>query len=131
MTLFELTEKFAELEAYISEEKGPFIFFALFLREGSPNRWDLLVCAPWASRDDPNVMKYFIDQIKSRLGEEVLIMLSTIVAIDPEHAALEEINREFQVEHGRVEIRDRDVFGQTIRHGYIFTSKRPQAPAVA
>lgn len=131
MTLFELTEKFAELESHVAEEKGPFVFFALFLREGAPNRWDVMVCAPWASPHDRDVTKYFVHQIKSLLGSETLIMLSRIVVLDPDHAAVEEVNREIQVEHGRVEIRDRDFFGQTVKHAYIITSKRPPAPAVA
>ena len=40
MTVPELTEKFAELESHIAEEKGPFALFALFLREDVPDRWD-------------------------------------------------------------------------------------------
>ena len=32
MTVPELTEKFAELESHIAEEKGPFALFALFMR---------------------------------------------------------------------------------------------------
>ena len=44
----EITEKFTELESSIAAENGPFAFFALFMREEVPDRWDLMVAAPWA-----------------------------------------------------------------------------------
>jgi len=131
MTVFELTEKFAELEAHIAEEKGPFVLFALFMREGAPNRWDLIVSAPWAGDDKRGVVDYFVDQIKSRLGAESLICLSRIVVINPEDPDVQALNREIQVEHGRIEMRDTDFSGVTIKRGYIITSQRPQAPAPA
>jgi hypothetical protein len=131
MTVAELTEKFTELEALIAEEKGPFAFFALFLREGAPNSWDLMVSAPWAGEDRPSVVDYLVSQIKSRLGAQVLMYLSQIVVINPENPALQALNRTIQVEHGRVEVRDTDFFGRTVKHAYIITSQRPQAPAAA
>jgi hypothetical protein len=69
MTVPELTEKFAELESHIAEEKGPFTLFALFMREDAPDRWDLIVSAPWAGGDKRSVVDYFVGQIKARLGE--------------------------------------------------------------
>ena len=131
MTTAELTEKFTELEAHIAEERGPFALFALFLREGAPNCWDLMVSAPWAGEDTPSVVDYLVSQIKSRLGAQVLIYLSRIVVINPQNPAVQALNRSIQVEHGRVEVRDSDFFGQTVKHAYIITSQRPQAPAPA
>lgn len=46
MTVSELTERFAQLESELSKEKGEFVFFALFMREDVPDRWDLIVSAP-------------------------------------------------------------------------------------
>ena len=60
MTVTELTEKFAELESHIAEEKGDFAFFALFLPEDAPYRWDLVVAAPWASGDTRVTVEYFV-----------------------------------------------------------------------
>jgi hypothetical protein len=131
MTVSELTEKFTELESCIAEEKGPFALFALFMREASPDHWDLIVSAPWAGGDKPSVVDYFVSQIKSRLGAQVLTSLSRIVVIDSQDAAVQALNRAIQVEHGRVEVRDSDFFGQTVKHAYIIASQRPQAPAAA
>src|SRR5256886_8465019 len=131
MTVPELTERFAELESRIAEEKGPFALFALFMREDAPDRWDLIVSAPWAGEDKRSVGDYFVGQIKSRLGEQGLTSLSRIVVIDPQDAAVQALNRTIQIEHGRVEVRDSTFFGLTVKHAYIITSQRPQAPAAA
>lgn len=131
MTVTELTEKFTELESHIAEEKGDFAFFALFLPEDAPYYWDVMVAAPWAGDDTRSTVDYFVEQIKSRLGAQVLMSLSRIVVIDPQHAAVQALNREIQIEHGRLEIRDRDFFGLPIKHAYIITSKPAPAPAAA
>ena len=131
MTTAEFTEKFTELEVHIAEEKGPFALFALFMREGAPNCWDLIVSAPWAGEDRPSVVDYSVSQIKSRLGAHVLMYLSQIVVINPQDPAVQALNRAMPIEHGRVEVRDSDFFGQTVKHAYIITSQRPQAPAAA
>ena len=131
MMAFELTEKFIELESHIAEEKGPLALFALFMREDAPGYWDLIVAAPWAWPDRQSVVDYFVRKIKSRLGDESLTSLSRIIVIDPQHAAVQALNRAIQVEHGRVEVRDSDFFGQSVKHAYFITSQRPQAPAAA
>jgi hypothetical protein len=131
MTTAELIDKFTELESHIAEEKGPFVLFALFMREDAPGRWDLMVSAPWAGDDRESVVEYFVSQIKSRLGVQSLISLSRIVVIDPQEAGVQTFNRAIQVEHGRVELRDTNIFGQDVKHAYIITSQRPHAPAAA
>src|SRR5438445_9370265 len=101
MTVPELTEKFAELESRIAEEKGPFALFALFMREDAPDRWDLIVSAPWAGEDKRSVVDYFVGQIKSRLGEQGLTSLSRIVVIDPRTPPLKPLNGAFQLDLAR------------------------------
>ena len=125
-----LTERFARLEASIAARKGDFVLFALFLREGAPNRWDLLVAAPWLGEDQQAAVGYLVGEVKSVIGADALLSLSHIVVVDPYHAELQDFNRYVQVEHGDIEIRDRDIFGQTIKEAHVITSKRPAAPAV-
>lgn len=129
MTVAELTEKFADLESQIAEEKGGFVLFALFMREDAPDRWDLILSAPWLGGDKQSAVDYFVSQIKSRLGEQDLTSLSRIVVIDPHDVAVEALNRAIQIEHGKVEVRDTTFFGLPVKHAYIITSKRPPAPA--
>jgi hypothetical protein len=126
-----LKEKFSELESQIAADKGGFTLFALFMREDAPDRWDLIVSAPWAGEDKRAAVDYFVSEIESRLGEPGLTSLSRIVVVGPQDAAVEAINRTVQIEHGTVEVRDSSFFGLPIKHAYIITSKRPPAPAAA
>ncbi len=129
MRVTNLIEKFARLEAEIAQERGDFTFFALFMREDVPDRWDLIISAPWVGEDKHGAVDYLIDQIKSKLGKEDLIWLSRIVPVDPDDVAVQDLNRTIQVEHGNVEVRDSNFFGLAIKRAHIITSKLPPAPA--
>lgn len=129
MTASEVTEKFARLESQIAQEKGDFTLFALFMREDAPDRWDLIVAAPWVGDDKQGAVNYLVDQIKSRLGEETLTSLARIVPIDSGHVAVQNLNRAIHTEHGSVEVRDSTFFGLPIKQAYFITSKRPPAAA--
>ena len=131
MTSHELPEKFRDLESRIAEDKGGFALFALFMREDVPDRWDLIVSAPWVGTNKREAVDYFVSQIKSRLAEQDLTSLARIVVVDPEDAAVQALNRAVQIEHGGVEVRDSNFFGLSIKHAFIITSKRPPAPAAA
>ncbi len=124
----EVVEKFASLEAEIAEKRGDFYLFALFLREDVPDFWDLMVSAPWVGTDKDEAVNYLIDEIKSRLGPQYLVSLSRIVLVDPNAPPAQELAKAFHVEHGRVEIRDSNLFGLPIRHAFIITSRSSEAP---
>lgn len=123
----ELVEKLVSLERDISTEKGGFSLFALFLREGSPDRWDLVVSAPWVKVDKRETLDYFAKQLRSRLQTQELISLSRIVLIDEGNPNLEAIHKAITVEHGIAEVKNSSFFGLEIKHAYIITSKRDDA----
>ena len=124
----ELPRKFAKLESDVAAQRGDFALFALFLREDVPDRWDLIVSAPWVS-DQKAALGFLVDKIKSDLGQSELTQLSRIVFVDPSDPAVQNLNRSIQVEHGSVEVKDSNFFGLAVKHAFIITSKRPQAPA--
>lgn len=128
MTATDLVNNFSRLESRISEKKGDFTLFALFLREDVADRWDLMVSAPWVGTDRKGALQYFVDEIRSFLGPEDLTVLARIVIVDPNDVAVQNLNRAISVEHGRTEIRDSNFFGLPIKHAYIITSKLPSAP---
>ena len=131
MTVTELTENFSRLESELAQEKGDFTLFALFMREDVPDRWDLIVSAPWVGEDKQAAVSYLVSQIKLRLGEDDLTRLSRIVVVDPEDAAVQNLNRAIHVEHGNVEVWDNHFFGLAIKHAQIITSKRPSIQATS
>jgi len=59
----ELLQKFTDLERTLSQEKGPFALFALFLREDAVDKWDLILAAPWIEDD----RKQALSDITSRI----------------------------------------------------------------
>ena len=119
----QLTTNVAELEETISRERGPFNLFALFEREDVANRWDLVFAAPWAE-DKGETLRYFAVELKGRLQPQQLLEISRIVVLDPTDDAVRAINREYDVEHGRLEVRDADLLGLPVKHGVIITSKK-------
>ena len=120
----EIAEKLTQVERDLAEEKGQFLLFALFLREDAPNLWDLIVSASWIIKNKKKSIKYIFDRIKQELKVEELLKLSRIVVIEKDNPALEDLQRNFHVEHGILEIQDSNFFGLQIKHGYIITSRR-------
>ena len=124
----EIVEKFASLEAEIAAKRGDFSLFALFLREDVPDRWDLMVSAPWVGPNKNEAVDYLVSEIKSHLGAEDLVNLSRIVLADANYPPVQALAKAFHVEHGRVEVRDSNLFGLQVRHAFIITSKSPEVP---
>lgn len=131
MTAPELTESFRQLESGVAADKGEFVLFALFMREDVPDRWDLIVSAPWIGDDKQGAVEYLVSEIRSRISAQALTDLSRIVVVDPEDAAVQALNRAIHVEHNPVEVNDSNFFGLQVKHAYIITSQRPPAQAEA
>ena len=127
MTNGELAKNFARLESHIADTKGDFTLFALFLREDVPDRWDLMIAAPWVGSDRSTAVKYFVNEIESFLGPEALRDLSRIVVLDPNEAAVKALNQAIRAEHGVIEVRDSNFFGLPVKHAYIITSRSHEA----
>lgn len=123
----EMIRKLRDLEREVSGEKGDFALFALFLREDSPNVWDLVVSAPWIDAAKPRALRDLAKRIRKSLTAEELTNLSRIVLIDTYDPALHALQKTFTVQHGLAEIRDSVFFGLPIRQGYVITSLRAKA----
>jgi hypothetical protein len=118
----ELVQKFIEIEHNISGKYGTFNLFALFLREDSPDKWDLVIASPWISKDKQSALKCVAEYVRGALDTNELLMLSRIVILDDKNKALDAINKAISTTHGAIEIRDSDIFGLRIKHAYLITS---------
>lgn len=123
----ELVKKFRKIESLLSEEKGEFNLFALFLRDGSANKWDLLVSADWIEGNKPESLQIINEKIQEYLEKKELLKLSRIVLIDEDNPALETFYRTISVEHGNKEIKEGNFFGLQIKHAFVITSRRKAA----
>jgi len=99
-------DKLSLLEKSLSGEKGNFSLFALFLREDSEDRWDLVLSAPWLKSNDRKDYKFIASRVKEILNKDELISLSRIVLLDKGNQILEAVNRAISIEHGKVECKD-------------------------
>jgi hypothetical protein len=127
----EFIKHFIEIEKRIAQERGAFTFFGLFQRNAFPGRWDVVVAAPWIGSQFGEVHRYFADRLKAELSKEDFLKLARIAPIVPDNPRLEDIHEEFQVEHGTIEVWNRELFGVEIRHAYIITSQRLNVGAEA
>lgn len=120
----ELVDKLGFIEREISLKRGDFSVFALLLREDAPDKWDLVVAAPWLERDKKSGLEVLTRKLRASLSSDELISLSRIVLLDEKDPTLEAIHRAVSVEHGNVEIYQSNFFGLEIKHGYVITSKK-------
>jgi hypothetical protein len=120
----EQIEKIQRVEKSLSKSKGQFELFALFLREDSPDKWDLLISAEWARANKKASINTIIEELRKELSDQELLMLSRIIILDKDDAALKAIHQAMRVEHGLAEISDSNFSGLAIKHAYLITSQR-------
>lgn len=117
-------EKLREVMNQVSAEKGDFVLFGLFLTEESPDRWDLVVSAPWLENGKLEALREFVEILSSIVGQEKAISLSRIVTLNQDEPSLKAILRSVQVENGPVVLHDNNLFGLEIKRAYILRAKR-------
>lgn len=127
----ELLEKFVDLERSLSEEKGDFALFALFLREDAVDKWDLILAAPWIEEDRKAALSEITKRIQGSFETEELSTLSRIVLVDLTNPAVEAVNRAVRIQHGQAEVANSTFFGLQIKHAYIISSERIEQPVPA
>ncbi len=120
----EQIEKLQKVEKNLSDSNGNFELFALFLREDSPDKWDLLISADWARANKKDSIQVTIEEVRKELSNQELLMISRIIVLDKNDAVLKSIHQAVQVEHGLAEISDSNFFGLSIKHAYLITSQR-------
>lgn len=120
----EQAEKLQTVEIDLSKEHGEFELFALFLREDAPNKWDLVISSDWARANKKAAIKRIVEKIQVILDPQELKMLSRIIILEKDDAALKALHSAMHVEHGLAEISDSNFFGLAIKHAYLITSKR-------
>lgn len=124
----QIAEKLKNLERQMADEKGPFSLFGLFLREDAPDKWDLVVSAPWIDDNKEESLAYIAESLRASLAAEELLNLSRIVLVEQNNPGLEAVQRAMHVQHGVVEIKDCNFFDLEIKSAFIITSQRLGEP---
>lgn len=116
----QLAQKFHQMEIDISEEKGKFRLFGLFLREDSKDKWDLIVSAKWIDEDKEVALQYLANQLKFTLDKDELLYISRIVIMEKDNPYLQTLKPAFRIEHSTAQLENVQVNGLTIKHAWIF-----------
>jgi hypothetical protein len=116
-------DKLRQVMEQVSVEKGDFTLFGLFLREESPDKWDLVISAPWLEEGKLKALGEFVEKLSSIVGQEDVLSLSRIVTLNHNDPSLNAVLRAVQVENHPIEFRDNDLFGLEIKHAYILRAK--------
>ena len=112
-------EKLSSIEQRISSKKDRFRLFALFLREDAPNRWDLVVSAPWLDENEQKGLNYLVKQIKLDLTTQEFVWLSRIIVAREGSAILEAMK---QVEGSHLVLQNVQLPGILVKEAYIISS---------
>ncbi len=123
----ELIQKMVKIEKYLARQKGNFRLFALFLRDGSPGKWDVLVSANWIDANKQQALKVIIEQLTTQLTKDELMSLSRVVVIKKDNEGLPAINQFMPVENEMAEIHDKNFFGLDIKQAFLFSSLRKKS----
>jgi hypothetical protein len=124
----DLAEKLRGLERTLSEEKGAFNLFALFLREDAPDVWDLVVAAKWIDDDRPAALADISRRVRDSLRAVEITKIARVVVVERADPALKAIASAMRVEHGIVEVANSTFFGLAIRHAFIITAELNPPP---
>jgi hypothetical protein len=116
-----------KIERSLSEEKGMFTLFALFVLEETPGRWDLLVAAPWIQKNTAVGRRRVAEELQESLSRQELRNLSNLIIVDQDNPGLAALQRDVHAEHGDIEFRDRNYFGLDVRHAHVITCTRTEA----
>src|SRR5260370_578722 len=86
-------EKLRALMNHVGAEKGDLTFFGLFLRDDAPEKWDLVVSAPWLDKGKMKALSDFIDKLASAIGPRQLLSLSRVVTLSAGNPSLDAVLR--------------------------------------
>lgn len=123
----EIVNKLMAIEKETSAERGEYNLFALFLREDSSNKWEILVSSDWINNNKEEALKYIAQKIQNAFTQSELLLISRIVIIEDTNPALPSLQQAINIEHGSAEIKDTNLFGLQIKHAFLITSIRRQA----
>ena len=111
------------VELTLSELKGSFALFAVFLPADSGDQWDLVISAPWARRDDRRVLHLVTEELSKNISPLDRLRLSRVVVVETWHPDVQKINSAINREHGLVETSNEEYFGYQAQRAYIITSR--------
>jgi hypothetical protein len=119
-------EKFTSLEKSLSAQNGSFWLFALLERAESPEKWDLLVAAPWLQEGSRESLYDITELIGKKLNETELLQLSRVIVLNPDNPVVQHLTSAFGHEHAFNHIENTVINGMAVSRAVIITSRWPE-----
>lgn len=117
-------------EQDLSKEYGDFsLFVACFREDAMLNTWDLVVAASWLLPETINSYTIILDGIERNMEKDEVFDLHALPILDPDDFRIVEIQDEYQVEHGFIDLGRCQLFDMDMERVYIITSMRRGAAA--
>lgn len=119
----------ALVEIDLSERYGGFSLFGICQRENTLDGiWDLLVCAPWLVPNVGASDDIIFDALGHRLTKKEMFLLDAVPMFDSQDPRVLEIQDEYDVEHGLIDLGPCQLFNMDMERVFLITSKRRVAP---
>ena len=122
----EIVNKLMRIKKETATERGEYDLFALFLREDSSNKWDILVAAPWIDNNKEEALKYLSKKIQNSFDQSELFFISRIVIIEDNNPTLATLPQAINTEDGPAELKDTNFFGIQIKRAILIAPVRRQ-----
>jgi hypothetical protein len=76
-------DRFRQMLSQIQSERGGVVLFGLFEREDSPQKWDLVISAPWVVPNRKAAVDGIVIRLHTLFKPEELTFLSRVIALSP------------------------------------------------
>jgi hypothetical protein len=127
MNLEEVVKKLAGVAKELKADGGPLDLFGLFLREDSPELWDVVVAAPWLKPDERSSFERVARRLREALTNDELAGLSRVVILEHGGAVLRTFLNWFADRVGLVDIYFVADGGAVIRKAYVIHALPPES----
>ena len=129
----EILDKLKSAVQALEKEHGPILLFALFLREDSLEKWDIVVSASWLSSSEKKAYKMVVSKIQDSLNPSELVQFSRVVILDNTDPVVSFLQEVCPLTNGGFKESPKDFsvepfsekFGFTIKKAYTLRCQKP------
>lgn len=121
-----LVDSLSRVRNELTRDHGEFRVFALFAREDVPEKWDLLLSAPWGDDDPDEALRVTVKSLKNALAPSDRRLIPRIVWLRPSEmseewlGALREIGATMHVKNSCVVVKYAVFNGVPVRDAVLF-----------
>jgi hypothetical protein len=128
----EILNKLKTVVLALEKEYKPILFFALFLREDSLQKWDIVVSAPWLNPSEKRAYQIMASKMQAALSSSEIVEISRVVILDHTDPAVSFLQEVCPLTNGGFKESPKDFsveplsekFGFTIKKAYVLRCQK-------